>query len=596
MTQGGTLRALSAFLGLALRADRWRIIKVLLIEIAFRSISLATAFGLKVILDGIAQGRTQLIVVGAVLTAAPLGIQRWAGPAYVRAEGNLREKVQMEVEAELALATAEPVTIEHLDSPKHLDEINLAAQQRGWIASMMATLLSNFQAVLTLGGSLALLATIDLRVLLLPLFGIPAFVASRRAAALAERANEANAERLRRRKHLFTIATSAEAGKELRIFGLHDALVSRYRHLSEEIARETNRAARRESLVRVAGQLSFAFGYIGAVALIIDRAATGAATPGDLLMAVTLASQVNGQVAGMAESGGTLARTVKSAKRFLGVLDYADAHRPSKTSVTTVPDTIHDGIMFEGVSFSYPDAAGTALEDVTISLPAGAVVALVGENGAGKTTLVKLLFRMYEPDAGSIKVEGVNLGDFDPTEWRAHISAAFQDFVRFEFTIGESVGIGDLSRIHDESAVRSALERAGAEELLVIGNDGLGTHLGRTWANGIDLSGGQWQKLALARSLMRNNPLLLVFDEPTAALDAETEHALFERFAAASREEVSTGMITLLISHRFSTVRMADLIVVLHEGRVQDVGSHDDLVRRGGLYAELYQLQAGAYR
>ncbi|MBW3587957.1 MAG: ABC transporter ATP-binding protein/permease [Actinobacteria bacterium] len=594
MTDKGTSRALSTFLGLAFKADRWRIIKVLLIEIAFRSVSLATAVGLKVILDGIAQTDLRMIVVGAVLTAAPLGIQRWAGPAYIRVEVNLREKVQMEVEAELAAATADPVTIEHLESPKHLDEINLAAQQRGWIAHMMATLLSNVQGVLTLGGSLALLATIDPRVLFLPLFGIPAFFASRRAAALVEKANEANAERLRRRTHLFSIGTSAEAGKELRIFGLHDTLVNRYHRASEEVARETNRAAVRSGLVRVAGQLAFAVGYVGAVALIIDLAARGAATPGDVMMAVTLAAQVNGYVAGMAESGGTFARTVKSAKRFLGVLDYADAHRPKKTTVT-VPATIRDGIVLEGVTFTYPDAAEPALKDVTVKLPAGSVVALVGENGAGKTTLVKLLFGMYEPSAGSISLDGVDLDDFDPTDWRAHTSAAFQDFVRFEFSIGESVGIGDLPRVQDESAVRSALHRAGAEELIKVGDDGLETPLGRTWANGIDLSGGQWQKLALARSLMRRNPLLLVFDEPTAALDAETEHALFERFAAASREEVSTGMITLLISHRFSTVRMADLIVVLNQGKVEDVGSHDDLVLRRGLYAELYALQAGAY-
>jgi ATP-binding cassette subfamily B protein len=346
----------------------------------------------------------------------------------------------------------------------------------------------------------------------------------------------------------------------------------------------------------MAGQLAFAVGYTGAVALIIDRAATGAATPGDVLMAVTLAAQVNGQVAGMAESGGAFARIVRSARRFLGVLDYADSHRPGAAGPAATPESLRQGISFENVTFTYPDVAEPALEQVTFTLPARGVVALVGENGAGKTTLIKLLFRMYEPDSGSIKVDGVDLGRFDPLEWRGQLTGAFQDFVRFEFTIGESVGVGDLPHVHDESAVRFALKRAGAEELAEIGNEGLDTQLGRTWAEGIDLSGGQWQKLALARSLMRPSPLVTVFDEPTAALDAETEHALFERFAAASRDEISRGMITLLVSHRFSTVRMADLIIVLDEGKVVEVGSHEELRAAGGYYSELYEIHAQSYR
>ena len=596
MKTGTTVRAIVSFLQLALKADRWRVIKVFIVEILFRSVYLVGAYGLKVILDGVTQQNPTGILIGAVLTAAPSGIQRWAGPAYIRAVTNMTEKVQMEVEASLARATADPVTVEHLESSKHLDEINLAAQQRILIASMMRLLLSNVQAVVSLVGSLALLVPIDARVLFLPLFGIPAFVGGRRAAARFEEANQANAEPLRRRKHLFAISASPEAGKELRIFGLLESLLEKHRRLSRQIARQTSRAVWRSGLTRTIGQLFFAGGYIGAVALIIDGAARGTASPGDVLMAITLAAQVNGQVAGMAESGGTFARVVKSAKRFLGVLDYADEHRYLDGEGTSIPTTLEKGISFQDVTFTYPDASKPALKEVTFELPAGAVVALVGENGAGKTTLIKLLFRMYNSDSGSIKVDATNLMEFDPILWREQLSAAFQDFVRFEFTVGESVGVGYLNRIHDDGAVRSALERAGGQELAEIGKQGLQTPLGRTWTDGIDLSGGQWQKLALARTLMRTSPLVLVFDEPTAALDAETEHALFERFAAATRQEVSRGLITLLVSHRFSTVRMADLIIVLHEGRIAEIGSHEDLVQRGGIYAELYEMQAGAYR
>jgi ATP-binding cassette, subfamily B, bacterial len=224
------------------------------------------------------------------------------------------------------------------------------------------------------------------------------------------------------------------------------------------------------------------------------------------------------------------------------------------------------------------------------------VVAVVGENGAGKTTLVKLLARLYEPTAGRILVDGVDLRRLDPDAWRARIAAGFQDFARFELLAREAVGVGHLARIGDATAVRGALGRAGAAQVVTSLPGGLETQLGRAWHGGVDLSGGEWQRLALGRAFMREGPLLLVLDEPTAAIDAPTEHALFERFAAAARSGASRGTVTLLISHRFSTVRMADLILVLDGGRVVERGSHDELMQRRGLYAELFDLQAAAYR
>jgi ATP-binding cassette subfamily B protein len=224
------------------------------------------------------------------------------------------------------------------------------------------------------------------------------------------------------------------------------------------------------------------------------------------------------------------------------------------------------------------------------------VVALVGDNGAGKTTLVKLLSGFYPPERGTITVDGVDLTRFPADRWRARVSAAFQDFASFEFRTFETVGVGDLPRMDDPAAVRAALERAGAADVVDGLPDGSGTQLGTRWDGGVDLSGGQWQKLALARGLMDADPLLVVFDEPTAALDAHTEHGLFERFAQAARDGRGTGAVTVLVSHRFSTVRMADVIVVLDGGRIRESGSHDQLVAAGGLYAELYELQSRAYR
>jgi ATP-binding cassette subfamily B protein len=226
------------------------------------------------------------------------------------------------------------------------------------------------------------------------------------------------------------------------------------------------------------------------------------------------------------------------------------------------------------------------------------VVALVGENGAGKTTLVKLLAKMYTPSHGTIYIDDTPLDTVAAADWRERLAGAFQDFYRFEFRAQQTVGLGDVPRIDQEPAVTQAVARAGAEDVVARLAAGLQTQLGPTWPGGVDLSFGQWQKLALARGFMREEPLLLVLDEPTAALDAETEHALFERYAAAARARGKEhgGRITLLVSHRFSTVRMADLIVVLDGARLVEVGSHEELMRKGGQYSQLYGIQAAAYR
>jgi ATP-binding cassette subfamily B protein len=251
------------------------------------------------------------------------------------------------------------------------------------------------------------------------------------------------------------------------------------------------------------------------------------------------------------------------------------------------------------VSFAYPGTDRLVLEGVNLHLEPGSVVAIVGENGAGKSTLVKLLCRLYPPTSGRILVDGVELARMPAEAWRSRLAGAFQDFFRFELRARQSVGVGDVARLDDGPAIVAAVDRAGAVDVVDRLAEGLETQLGPTWPGGVEVSFGQWQKLALARGFMRNQPLLLVLDEPTAALDAETEHALFERYAEAARggsNGAAEGRITILVSHRFSTVRMADRIVVLDGSRVVEVGSHEQLMARGGSYAELYGIQAAAYR
>ncbi|HXT91100.1 MAG TPA: ABC transporter ATP-binding protein, partial [Trebonia sp.] len=236
-----------------------------------------------------------------------------------------------------------------------------------------------------------------------------------------------------------------------------------------------------------------------------------------------------------------------------------------------------------------------ALDDVNLFLPTGSVVAIVGENGAGKSTLVKLLAKLYSPTSGRILVDDTDLARVDSVRWRERLAGAFQDFFRFEFHAGQTIGVGDLPRLDIEPALVTAAERAGAQDLVNALPNGLRTQLGPTWHEGVDVSYGQWQKLALARGFMRDTPLLVALDEPTAALDAETEHQLFERYAASAHQARRNGSVTILVSHRFSTVRMADLIVVMDGAHVTESGSHEDLMTLGGRYADLYRLQAAGY-
>jgi ATP-binding cassette subfamily B protein len=338
----------------------------------------------------------------------------------------------------------------------------------------------------------------------------------------------------------------------------------------------------------------FGGAYVGCVVYV---ASTLHRPAGDVLLVLAAGSRLSSYI-GQTVSEANFLRGIwlDASQRMAWLEDYAASRTASADAA--VPDRLVDGIRFENVSFSYPGTDRVVLEGVNLALPAGSVVAVVGENGAGKTTLVKLLCRFYDPSSGRITVDGVDLARIPPVGWRSRLAGAFQDFFRFEYQVRRSVGLGDLPRADDVGAVEVAVDRAGASDVVGKLRSGLDTQLGPTWHEGVEVSFGQWQKLALARGFMRDDPLLLVLDEPTAALDAETEHALFERYAAAARADDggANGRLTVLVSHRFSTVRMADLIVVLDGAHVVEFGSHEDLMAKGGQYAELYGIQASSYR
>jgi ATP-binding cassette subfamily B protein len=338
----------------------------------------------------------------------------------------------------------------------------------------------------------------------------------------------------------------------------------------------------------------FGLAYVGAVVFV----ASGLRAPaGQVLLVLAAGARLSAYIgATVGEIGFLRGFWMDGSRRLAWLEDYAASAAASAD--LPVPVVLHRGIRFDHVSFAYPGTSRVVLDDVSVTLPAGAVVAIVGENGAGKTTLVKLLAKMYEPSSGSIFVDETPLARLSAEDWRARLAGAFQDFFRFEFRAAHAVGLGDVPKVDDQPTIVAAVERAGAGDVIARLTSGLDTQLGPTWPGGAELSFGQWQKLALARGFMREGPLLLILDEPTAALDAETEHALFERYAAAARAAPGSGggRITVLVSHRFSTVRMADLIVVLDGARLVEVGTHEELMAKGGQYSELYGIQAAAYR
>ena len=401
-------------------------------------------------------------------------------------------------------------------------------------------------------------------------------------------------------RHLFNTATTAPPGKEVRVTGIGNRLMQMRRAAWERWYGPVARARWQSAGWHMLAWAIFGGGYVGAVVFVSK---TLQQTPGAVLLVLAAGSRLSAYVgATVGEIGFLRGVWLEGSRRLAWLEDYAAGL--AQHADAPVPERLSQGIRLEHVSFTYPGSTRRVLEDLNLELPPGTVVAIVGENGAGKSTLVKLLCRMYQPDEGRILVDGADLARMPVEKWRSRLAGAFQDFFRFEFRARQTIGVGDLPRLDDEPAVLAAVERAGAGEVVERLPSGLETQLGPTWPQGVEVSFGQWQKLALARGFMRDRPLLLVLDEPTAALDAETEHALFERYAAAARAGrlgraeagVADGRITILVSHRFSTVRMADLIIVLDGARAVEVGTHEALIAQGGSYAELYGIQAAAYR
>lgn len=424
--------------------------------------------------------------------------------------------------------------------------------------------------------------------LLLVVAALPAFLAEKRFSEDAFRLFRWRAPETRKQMYLETVMAREDHAKEVKLFGLGPLLLERYREIFRKAYAEDRALAYKR------GVYGFGLGLLGTVALYAAYAWTALATVrgeltlGDMTMYLlvfkqgqsTLTSALRG-IGGLYEDNlylSNLYEFLEQPKRTIGGA-AREGTRPG------------DGLRLEHVSFTYAGASAPAIDDVSLHLRPGEKLALVGENGAGKTTLIKLIAGLYEPERGRVLYDGRDVRDWSPAALHARIGVIFQDFVRYQLLLGENIGAGDVAGFEDEERWRIAGERGMADVVATQLSAGYRTQLGRWFMGGVELSGGQWQKVALARAFMRESAELLVLDEPTSAMDAEAEAAIFQRLKELSRDKMA-----ILISHRFSTVRMADRILVLDRGRIREEGSHESLVASGGRYAQLFALQAAGYR
>ncbi len=542
---------------------------------------------------GLLEGRPRVVLASAIGLGVSSAATWFLRTISTRVQRRFRDKVTIALESHVARLQATVATIAHHERPDHLDRLAMLRNQVFVLDHMYMSVFATCGWILRLGVTLALLASIHVGLVLLAVFALPTVLTSTWRPAVERAAQERAAQPNRLARHLFTTATTAPPGKEVRVTGIGRRLAEERRDAWERGYREIAPARWNSAVWHTLAWAVFGSAYVGGVVFVAYGLCR---PPGDVLLVLAAGSRLSAYVgATVGEVGFLRGFWIYGSRRLAWLEDYAASF--VATADLPVPPAMRRGIRLDHVSFAYPGTSKLVVDDVSLALPAGSVVAIVGENGAGKTTLVKLLAKLYEPTSGRILVDETPLARIPADGWRARMAGAFQDFFRFEFRARHTVGLGDVPRLDDEQAVIAAVDRAGAQDVVSRLASGLETQLGPTWPGGVEVSFGQWQKLALGRGFMREQPLLLVLDEPTAALDAETEHALFERYAAAAKDgSDGTGRIILLVSHRFSTVRMADLIVVLDGARLVEFGTHAELMAKGGPYSELYGIQAAAYR
>jgi ATP-binding cassette subfamily B protein len=490
----------------------------------------------------------------------------------------------------LLMKHAATLDLQHFEDPDFYDKLQRARRQTVGRVALLGTLLQIGQQMLTLVSLLVALVAYNVWLLMILVLAIlPAFLGETHFAGVSYSLFFRWTPERRELDYLRYVAASDATAKEVKLFDLSDHFIRRYTDLADRYY-EANRevTVKRAAVGTLLAGLS-TLAYYGAVAFIVAQTVAAAITIGTLTFLIGSFDRSRGLIQSVLLRGASIYEESLFLKDLFDFLEMRPA-TPAPPHPVPFPRPIRQGFVFEGVGFKYPDSERWALRDVSFRLGPGERIALVGENGAGKTTLVKLLTRLYDPTEGRILLDGVDLRGYDPDALRSAVGVIFQDFVRYDMRVRENIAVGRIEAVEDEARIVDSARKSLAMDVAARLAGGLDHMLGRRFEGGANLSGGEWQKVALARAYMRDAELLIL-DEPTAALDARAEYQVFERFS-----ELTAGRMAVLISHRFSTVRMADRILVLEDGRVVEDGSHEQLVALGGRYAELFRLQAAGYR
>ena len=536
------------------------------------------------------------LIIAIIGLACSTGINGILQVIGVNARIKQQTYVAFEFSRQTSLLMATIETLDHHEDPELQDKLQTFKTWSGSVGQALNAVLNLIHTVAWSGTTLIVALTADWRLLILAVLGVPRLLMIARTARWDKIAEEAGSPYRRLTDRLVDLTHNPDAGAEARVFGLRTVLMQRIRSSARAAQQPDLVRNSRHALLDLCNGVFYFGGAIVIIGWMITDAIGGTVSVGVLTIAITSIGSLQQVSSNLVGNIKWLGEASRSAVRFVWLRDYAADVHARHTGERKPPDRLASGIRLAGVSYRYNGADHDSLHRLDLDLPAGSVVALVGENGAGKSTLVKLLTGMYQPTEGKILVDGVDLAEIDLNGWRERASAAFQDHADLEFAALHAVGVGDVGQVDDEGEVRRALHDGAATDVLTALPDGLATQLGPSWPDGVDLSGGQWQRLAIARGMMRQQPLLLALDEPTSALDAATEHALFDRYAEAARVAGGRGGVTLLVTHRFSTVAAADIVLVLAGGRIVEQGTHDQLMAARGAYAELYEIQARGYR